>query len=150
MRSAPAAQLQSQPQQGQLITLHVQFMLELDTAKWLYDSDKMYPYLEDKYEPKLGKLEDLPQVYAPPPGVSLDLRPAALHCSVQSAVCLAQRSEPLPSEAACEGSCMTDRGTHSPSWASWRTFAEWLPPPHLPFPPGCPLSWVSSPQPCIW
>ena len=41
-------------------------MLELDSAKWLYDSDKMYPYLEDKYEPKLGKMEDLPQVYGPP------------------------------------------------------------------------------------
>lgn len=41
----------------------IPFMLELDTGKWLYDSDKMVPYLEDKYpDPKLGKPDDAPDV----------------------------------------------------------------------------------------
>lgn len=41
----------------------IPFMLELDTAKWLYDSDKMYPYLEEKYtSKKLGSMESLPDV----------------------------------------------------------------------------------------
>ena len=40
----------------------IPFMLELDTGKWIHDSDKMVPYLEDKYEPKLGKPEDAPDV----------------------------------------------------------------------------------------
>jgi glutathione S-transferase len=41
----------------------IPFMVELDTGKWLYDSDKIIPYLEDKFpEPALGKPEALPQV----------------------------------------------------------------------------------------
>ena len=43
----------------------IPFMLELDNGKWLHDSDSMYPYLEDKYtSKKLGKMEELPDVYA--------------------------------------------------------------------------------------
>lgn len=41
----------------------IPFICELDTGKWMYDSDKIIPYLEDKYpEPALGKPEDLPQI----------------------------------------------------------------------------------------
>jgi glutathione S-transferase len=41
----------------------IPFVTELDTGKWLYDSDKIIPYLEDKYpEPPLGKPDELPQI----------------------------------------------------------------------------------------
>ena len=41
----------------------IPFMLELDTGKWIHDSDKMVPYLEDKFpEHKLGKPDDAPPV----------------------------------------------------------------------------------------
>ena len=55
----------------------IPFMLELDNAKWLHDSDSMYPYLEDKYtSKKLGKIEELPEVYALSPNLSLMLSQA--------------------------------------------------------------------------
>lgn len=39
-------------------------MKENESGKWLYDSDKMAPYLEDKFPDtkKLGKPDDLPQM----------------------------------------------------------------------------------------
>ena len=42
----------------------IPFMKENDSGKWLYDSDKMVPYLEDKYpdKKKLGKPDECPQV----------------------------------------------------------------------------------------
>ena len=66
----------------------IPFMLELDTAKWLYDSDKMYPYLEEKYtSKKLGSLESLPDVYAwlccAPAAGCMSLLSAA-HTSIQT------------------------------------------------------------------
>lgn len=42
----------------------IPFMKENETGKWLYDSDKMVPYLEDKYPDlkKTGKPDECPQV----------------------------------------------------------------------------------------
>ena len=42
----------------------IPFMKENETGKWLYDSDKMVPYLEDKYPElkKTGKPDECPQV----------------------------------------------------------------------------------------
>lgn len=42
----------------------IPFMKENESGKWLYDSDKMAPYLEDKFpdKKKLGKQDELPQV----------------------------------------------------------------------------------------
>lgn len=42
----------------------IPFMKENESGKWLYDSDKMVPYLEDKYpnKKKLGKPDECPQV----------------------------------------------------------------------------------------
>lgn len=43
----------------------IPFATELETGKWLYDSDKIVPYLEDKFpERKLGKPDEVPQVGA--------------------------------------------------------------------------------------
>jgi len=42
----------------------IPFMKENETGKWLYDSDKMAPYLEDKFPDlkKIGKPDECPQV----------------------------------------------------------------------------------------
>ena len=42
----------------------IPFMKENETGKWLYDSDKMAPYLEDKYPDlnKIAKPDECPQV----------------------------------------------------------------------------------------
>ncbi|CAL5220504.1 g2535 [Coccomyxa viridis] len=42
----------------------IPFGTELESGKWLYDSDKMIPYLEDKYSDrkKLGKPDDVDKV----------------------------------------------------------------------------------------
>ncbi|BDA49848.1 Glutathione S-transferase DHAR2 [Coccomyxa sp. Obi] len=41
----------------------IPFATELESGKWLHDSDMMVPYLEDKFpQRKLGKPDELPQV----------------------------------------------------------------------------------------
>ncbi|KAK9808237.1 hypothetical protein WJX73_002184 [Symbiochloris irregularis] len=51
----------------------IPFMLELDTGKWLHDSDKIVPYLEKKFpDPKLGMPDDMP------PDVGQELMPKCL------------------------------------------------------------------------
>lgn len=41
----------------------IPFINELDSGTWMIDSDKIIPYLEDKFpEPPLGKPNDLPQI----------------------------------------------------------------------------------------
>lgn len=42
----------------------IPFMKENESGKWLYDSDKMVPYLEDKFPDlkKTGKPDECPQV----------------------------------------------------------------------------------------
>jgi len=41
----------------------IPFATELETGKWMYDSDKMIPYFEDKFpERKLGKPDEVSQV----------------------------------------------------------------------------------------
>ena len=42
----------------------IPFMKDNKSGKWLWDSDFMAPYLEDKFPDtkKLGKVDDLPQV----------------------------------------------------------------------------------------
>lgn len=45
----------------------IPFMKENESGKWLYDSDKMVPYLEDKFPDlkKTGKPDECPQVWVP-------------------------------------------------------------------------------------
>jgi glutathione S-transferase len=41
----------------------IPFITELDSGKWMIDSDKIVPYLEDKFpERKLGKPEEMPNI----------------------------------------------------------------------------------------